>query len=126
MLEGDRPPDPPDRPPAPIQLAVEKLSAWRLHWEEDPLEVRRYPTGKYRFDTPSGEFAALYCNADRLAVVAEVYGDVRLIEEDQKSRHLSRVSSEDALRLVPLDETGTQKSLGLDGRIGMSKQYPVT
>ena len=126
MLGGDRLPEPPDRLPVPFELAEEELSAWRLHWEQDPLEARRYPTGRYRFDAPSGEYAALYCNADRLAVFAEVYGDVRLLEEGQRERRLSHISSEDSLRLVPLDYPGTQKRLGLDGRIGMSRQYPVT
>ena len=126
MLGGDRLPEPPDRLPVPFELAEEELSAWRLHWEQDPLEARRCPTGRHRFDAPTGEYAALYCNADRLAVFAEVYGDVRLLEEDQRERRLSHFSSKGSLRLVPLDDPGTQKRLGLDGRIGMSKQYPVT
>ncbi len=126
MLGGDRLPEPPDRLPVPFELEEEDLSAWRLHWEQDPIETRRYPTGRHRFDAPTGEYAALYCNADRLAVFAEVYGDVRLLEEDQRERRLSHISSEESLRLVPLDDPGVQKRLGLDGRIGMSKQYPVT
>ncbi len=126
MLRGDQLPEPPERLPAPFELAEEVLSAWRLHWEQDPLETRRYPTGRYRFDAPSGEYAALYCNVDRLAAFAEVYGDVRLLEEDQRKRRFSHIYSEERLRLVPLDDPGVQKRLDLDGRIGMSKQYPVT
>lgn len=126
MLGGDRLPGPPARLPAPFELAEEEVSAWRLHWERDPLEARRYSTGRYRFDAPSGEYAALYCNADRLAVFAEVYGDVRIIEARQRDRRLSRIVSHESLRLVPLDDPGVQKRLGLDGRIGMSKQYPAT
>lgn len=125
MLGGDRLPEPPERLPVPFALAEEEISAWRLHWEEDPLEARRYPTGRYRFDAPSGEYATLYCNADRLAVFAEVYGDVRVMEASQRKRRLSRVISRESLCLVPLDDPGVQKRLGLDGRIGMSKQYPV-
>ena len=126
MLEGDRLPEPQERLPAPFDLAKEEISAWRLHWEEPPLEARRYPTGRYRFDAPSGEYAALYCNADRLAVFAEVYGDVQIMEASQRERRLSRIISRESLRLVPLDDPGVQKRLGLDGRIGMSRQYPVT
>lgn len=127
MLRGDRLPEPPERLPAPFDLTEEEVSAWRLHREEDPLEARRYPAGRYRFDAPSGEYASLYCNADRLAVFAEVYGDVRVIEASQRGRRLSRIYSRGGtLRLVPLDDPGVQKRLGLDGRIGMSKQYPVT
>lgn len=126
MLGGDQLPEPPERLPAAFDLVEEQLSAWRLHREEDPLEVRRYPTGRYRFDAPSGEYAALYCNADRLAVFAEVYGDVLVIEASEKPRRLSRIFSQVDLLLVPLDDPSVQKRLGLDGRIGMSKQYPVT
>lgn len=126
MLSGDRLPEPPERLPAPFDLTEEEVSAWRLHWEEDPLEARRYPAGRYRFDAPSGEYASVYCNADRLAVFAEVYGDARVIEASQRGRRLSRISSRETLRLVPLDDPRVQKRLGLDGRIGMSKQYPVT
>lgn len=126
MLGSYRLSDPPERLPAPFELAEEKISAWRLHRQEDPLEARRYPRGRYRFDAPSGEYATLYCNADRLAVFAEVYGDVRVIEASQRERRLSRIISRENLRLIPLDNPGVQKRLGLDGRIGMSKQYPVT
>ncbi len=126
MLEDDRLPEPPERLPEGVELVEEKLSAWRLHWEEDPLGIPSRTTGKFRFDAPAGEYRALYANADRLAAFAEVYGDVRVIEESQKERKLARISSTSALRLIPLDDPGTQKLLGLDGRIGMSKQYPTT
>lgn len=119
-------PEPPERLPGELDLVEEKLSVWRLHWEEEPLGIKSYPTGRFRFDAPAGEYRALYGNADRLAAFAEVYGDVRVIEESQKDRKLSRISSTDALSLIPLDDPGTQKLLGLDGRVGMSKQYPVT
>ena len=126
MLSGDRLPEPPERLPAPFDLAEEEVSAWRLHREEDPLEARRYPAGRHRFDAPSGEYASLYCNADRLAVFAEVYGDARVIEANQRDRRLSYIHSRVTLSLVPLDDPGVQKRLGLDGWSGMSKQCPVT
>lgn len=84
MLNGDRLPEPSKRLSAPFDLTEEEVSVWRLHWEEDPLEARHYPAGRHRFDAPSGEYASLYCNADRLAVFAEVYGDVRVIEANQR------------------------------------------
>lgn len=126
VLEADRLPEPPERLPTPIELAGEEISAWRLHWEENPLDVRSYPTAKFRFDAPSGEYRSLYCNANRLAAFAEVYGDVRVIDANQSSRRLSRIDSRERLLLVPLDDPATQKRLGLDGRIGMSRQYPTT
>jgi hypothetical protein len=57
VMRGDRLPEPPERLPAPFELAEEELFAWRLHREEDPLEARRHPSGRYRFDAPSGEYA---------------------------------------------------------------------
>lgn len=111
MLGGDKLSEPPEKLPTAFELTEEELSARRLHWKEDPLEVRRYPTGRYRFDAPSGEYASLYCNADRLAVFAEVYGDVRFIEAGEKQRRLSRTFSQENLRLVPLDDPGVQKRL---------------
>jgi hypothetical protein len=126
VLEADRLPDPPERLPTPIDLTGEEISAWRLHWEENPLDVRSYPTGRFRFDAPSGEYRSLYCNANTLAAFAEVYGDVRVIDANQSSRRLSHIDSREKLLLVPLDDPATQKRLGLDGRIGMSRQYPTT
>jgi len=100
VLGGDQLPEPPERLPAAFDLAEEQLSAWHLHREENPLEVRRYPTGRYRFDAPSGEYATLYCNTIRLAVFAEVYGDVRVIEATEKRKRLSHTISEKDLYLV--------------------------
>lgn len=126
VLEADRLPEPPERLPAPLDLTEEEISAWRLHWEENPLDTRSYPTGRFRFDAPSSEYRSLYCNANRLAAFAEVYGDVRLIDTDQRSRRLSCIISREKLLLIPLDDPATQKRLGLDGRIGMSRQYLTT
>jgi hypothetical protein len=126
VLEADRLPEPPERLPAPFDLTEEAVSAWRLHWEESPLHVRSYPAGRFRFDAPSGEYRSLYCNADRLAAFAEVYGDVRVIDAEQRGRRLSRIVTQERLLLVPLDNPSAQKRLGLDGRIGMSRQYSIT
>jgi len=125
VLEADRLPEPPERLTAPLDLTEEEVLAWRLHRDEDPLHVSSCPAGRFRFDAPSGEYRSLYCNADRLAAFAEVYGDVRVIDTDQKDRRLSRIVSREKLLLVPLDDPATQKRLGLDGRIGMSRQYPT-
>ena len=125
MLEGDRLPEPPERLPETLGLAREEISVWRLHWE-DPLEARSHPAGRFRFDAPGGEYRVIYASGDQLAAFAEVYGDTRVMEESQKDRGLSRITSRQELSLVALDDPGVQKQLGLDGRIGMSRQYPTT
>lgn len=56
---------------------------WRLHWEDDPRQPRRYPSGRYRFDAPRGEYPVTYGNRDQLATFREVYGDTRLIGPEQ-------------------------------------------
>jgi len=119
-------PEPPTEAPAAIALVTEAVSAWRLHWEVDPLRPPLRTTGVYRFDAPAGEFPVLYANRDRLACFAEVYGDTGTIEASQGPRHLSLVSALRPLRLVALDDALTRRRCGLDGRIGTAKQYAVT
>ena len=115
-------PEPPPGAPASIALVREAVSAWRLHWEADPLFPPVRPTGRYRFDAPAGEFPVLYANRDRLACFAEVYGDTGTIEAAQGSRHLSLISALRPLRVVALDDAVTRRRCGLDGRIGTAKQ----
>jgi hypothetical protein len=117
-------------PPAdlllPLRLYEEAVTIWRLHWEDDPRAPRRYPTGKYRFDAPAGEYPVTYGNADRLASFAEVYGDRRQILASEAGRRLSLLSAERPLRLVTLDEAETFHALGLDARISTTKRYTRT
>lgn len=126
MTATDRLPDPPATASAGPDLIEEAVSIWRLHWEADPLRPRRYPAGRYRFDAPAGEYPVTYGNRDRLACFAEVYGDTGKITADQATRRLSLLSALRPLRLVALDEPPVWRRLGLDGRIGTTKAYPVT
>lgn len=126
MLEGDRLPEPLGQLPVPFDLYEEEISLWRLHHGDYPLDVGSYPTGKFRFDAPAGEYRALYGNRDRLAAFAEDYGEVRVVDAGQKERSLSGIFSKEKLPLVALDDPSVQKRLGLDGRIGMSRQYSTT
>jgi hypothetical protein len=57
---------------------------------------------------------------------AEVYGDAQLIGELEASRRLSGLIATRQLNLIPLDGPRVQKTLGLDGRIAMSRQYETT
>ena len=122
----ERLPEPPARLLAPVTPVEEVVSLWRLHWEEDPLHPRYYPTGKYRFDAPAGEYPTLYGNQDALGAFAEVYGDVGIIEAGQAARRLSVISARRPLRLIPLDDPHVLRRLGLDARINVSKEYDRT
>lgn len=57
-----------------------------------PTEERRYPTGKYRFDSPDGEFGVTYLSDDSLAVFAETYGDIGVLDHSEGDRMLLRIS----------------------------------
>ncbi len=129
MTAPDALPEPPDTPPAGLPPLVRELaSAWRLHWEDDPLAPRRYPHGRYRFDAPDGEYPVTYGNRDRLACFLEVYGAMNLIAADQGGRLVSHLAVLRPLALVPLDDPATRRRLDprLDARIATAIQYPVT
>jgi hypothetical protein len=67
-----------------------------------------------------------YCNLDRYAAFAEVYGDVRSIAPNQAERLLSRIWSERALRVVDLDSSETLAQLELDLKISTCTEYERT
>jgi hypothetical protein len=128
--EVDRLPEPPRNLPAPgFELdVVRDLLVFRLHWEVNSLRPRRHPRGKYRFDAPrnGGEYPVTYANRTDHGAFAEVYGDTQLISARERDRRLSAISATRPLALIGLDDPTVQKSLGLDGRIAMSKQYSTT
>jgi hypothetical protein len=128
--EVDQLPAPPRNLPTPgFELdLVAGLVVFRLHWEANPLRPRRYPRGKYRFDAPrnGAEYPVTYANRADHGAFAEVYGDTQLISARERDRRLSAISATRPLALIPLDEPTVQKTLGLDGRIAMSKQYSTT
>jgi hypothetical protein len=129
---GDNPdalPEPPDSPPRSLpSLAEELVTVWRIHAEADPRTPRRYPTGRYRFDAPRGEFPVTYGNHDQLVTFREVYGDTRLIAAEQGARQLSHLASLRPLRLVRLDDPAILDALDprLDQRLCTAKQYATT
>ena len=104
------------------------IDAWRLQRGGYPLEVKSYPTGKYRFDAPGGEYPApLYANTLRLGCFAEVFGDAGVIEAAEiRRRSLFRLRSTRELRLLRLENGGVQKAFGLDSRICDTKRYAVS
>ena len=128
--EVDRLPTPPGKLPAPgFELdIVADLVVFRLHWEANPLRPRRYPRGRYRFDAPrnGAEYPVTYANHANHGAFAEVYGDTQLISGRERDRRLSAINANRPLALIALDDPTVQKSLGLDGRIAMAKQYSTT
>lgn len=123
-------PAPPRKLPAPgfaVDLVAD-LVVFRLHWDPNPLRPKRYPRGRYRFDAPrdGAEYAVTYANFADLGAFAEVYGDTQLISEWEADRRLGALVATRPLRLIALDDPTVQKTLRLDGRIAMSKQYAAT
>jgi RES domain len=123
-------PKPPRSLPSPgFALAVvDGVIAYRLHWEGNPLRPTRHPRGKFRFDAPrdGAEYAVTYANLAEHGAFAEVYGDTQLISELEATRRLSALVATRPLNLIALDDPTVQKTLRLDGRIAMSKQYETT
>ena len=126
MEDDDLIPLPPAALPAAIPLVEEVIAIWRVHQEPDPRTPPRYPTGRYRFDAPAGQYPVTYGNVDRLACFAEVYGDRRQILADQATRSLSLLIARRPLRLVTLDEARVFLALELDARINTTRRYDRT
>jgi len=93
-----------------------------------PLRPKRHPHGTYRFDAPrdGAEYPVTYANLAGHGAFAEVYGDTQLISERETDRRFSTLIANRSLRLIALDGPTVQKTLRLDGRIAMSKQYATT
>ncbi|MBV9415419.1 MAG: RES family NAD+ phosphorylase [Solirubrobacterales bacterium] len=126
----DRLPAPPRNLPARgfALDVVEDLVVFRLHWDANPLRPKRHLRGKYRFDAPrnGAEYPVTYANLAAHGAFAEVYGDTQLISERETDRRFSTLIANRPLRLIALDDPTVQKTLRLDGRIAMSKQYVTT
>lgn len=128
--EGPVPFPPELRPPVAepsLVLTTTGVDVWRLHRGGDPLKLRRYPTGRFRFDAPAGEFSVTYGNTLRLGCLAEVYGDAGIIEATEaRERSLYRIRSSEPIKVLTLEDGGTQRAFHLDSRICDTKRYEVT
>jgi hypothetical protein len=118
------PPAAPSDPPAFVEVVLG--DTWRLHDEADPTVERRYPTGKYRFDAPSGTYGVTYVGHDKLAVYNEVYGDEKVIPRGAADRRRSRIWSTRPLKLLALDDAAVLAAFGLDQRVCSEKPYDTT
>lgn len=99
------------------------LEGFRLDWHEDPLALRRYPSGKFRFDAPGGEFSVTYVCSDDLGCFAEVFGDTRYIDARDGKRRLFEIESKRPLRLLDLTDGSCLMTYDLDARICVLKPY---
>lgn len=119
-------PYPPVDPPADLPELVSQplVASWRLHWEDDPTNEVIHPTGRYRFDAPSGEYGVTYVNEDRMAPFAEAY--VRTLPRKEAERRWSRISSVRDLRVLQLDAEGVAAAFGLDLRLSTELDYTRT
>lgn len=131
------PPDDPDDVPWPPDERPDRLPIlridntqplWRLHWEDDPNDPPRYPTGRWRFDSPDGSYAVTYVNLSRDHVFVEVYGDVDedQVIDSQADRQLSFVELKRPLQLVDLPDSGTMRDLKVDSRLSSTTDYERT
>lgn len=121
-------PRPGDRPGRLPELDEAELGdTWRLHWKHDPTVERRYPSGRYRFDAPAGQYGVTYVSSDPLAVFAEVYAEgSRVIARSEAQRRRSRIWSTRPLRLLRIDDMAVAAAFGLDNRVSTEKPYPRT
>lgn len=129
-IASDHLPGPPRQPPEPgfgLEV-VAGVVVFPLHWEVNPLRPKRHPRGRFRFDAPrdGAEFPVTYGNIAEHGAFAEVYGDTQLISSLEAERRLSALIATRPLNVVALDDPTVQKTLGLDGRIAMSRQYATT
>jgi hypothetical protein len=124
--EGIAPPPatPPADPPPFVDIPLG--DTWRLHDEPDPTVERHYPSGKYRFDGPSGTYGVTYVCADKLAIYNEVYGDERIIPASAADRQRSRIWSLRPMRLLDLSDATVLAAFGLDQRVCTEKPYETT
>lgn len=127
-------PPPRLRPPPNGPLPGVRLLAWdgALYRIQDAaaLDYRTYPSARYRFDAPVGQYPILYTNDSEVGVFAEVYTDRgRRLGSEDADRHLVKLVPTSPLPLVDLLSDGTLKNFELDERVstdathGISEKY---
>jgi hypothetical protein len=131
------PPDNPDaipRPPVDLPGRAPALRpdrpdlVWRLHWEDNPNDPPRYPSGRWRFDAPDGSYPVTYANLSKLHIFVEVYGDTddAQVIEDQADRQLSYATLNRDIDVIDLGDSATLRALNLDLRIATTCAYDRT
>lgn len=88
------------------------------------LDYRTYPTPRYRFDAPAGEYPTIYTNDSRVGVFAEVYVDRgRRLGSEDAGRRLVEIEPERPLPVVDLLSDNILTALDLDERISTGEDY---
>lgn len=88
------------------------------------LDYRTYPSARYRFDAPAGQYPILYTNDSQVGVFAEVYTDRgRRLGSEDADRHLVKLVPTSPLPLVDLLSDGTLKDFELDERVSTGDDY---
>jgi hypothetical protein len=123
--------EPLGRPPEPRgELPAFEFHEWinpvyRIQ-DGDRISSRRYPTPRYRFDAPGGEYAVLYAKDTEVATFNESYAEKRRrIPSADAERHLVRNTPKRPLPLVDLKDDRTLSTLDLDARISVGDDYEV-
>jgi hypothetical protein len=96
---------------------------WRIA-DQDSLSFRTYPSPRYRFDAPGGEFPALYTCALDLGVFAEAYVERgRRLGKNEARRHLLELRPRQPLALIDLHSDHVLAAFNLDERISIGDDY---
>lgn len=119
---------PPSKPPHPLPDLVRQTVplAWRLHRGSRAIDPTIFPTGKFRFDAPAGEYPVTYANLDEYAPFNEVFGDLRSIPATARDTRFARIEVSRPLRLVAIDDPATLAAFDLDLQISASRDYDWT
>ena len=121
-------PPPRLRAPPSGPLPGVRLLAWDgpLYRIQDAaaLAYKTYPSARYRFDAPAGQYPILYTNDSEVGVFAEVYTDRgRRLGSEDAARHLAKLVPTGPLPLVDLLSDGTLKDFELDERVSTGDDY---
>ena len=88
------------------------------------LDYRIYPTPRYRFDAPAGQYPIVYTNDSRVGVFAEVYVDRgRRLGSKDADRRLVEIVPERPLPIIDLLSDDILAALDLDERISTGEDY---
>lgn len=115
-------PGPPGTLPS-ITLLRWDADLWRIQ-NSDQVRYGTYPTPRYRFDAPHGEYPLIYACDSALGTFAEVYGErARRLGIDEGQRYLVHFMPRAPLWLVDLHDIQLLATLRLDERISVGDNY---